>query len=160
MKLAFSRSLWHGRSSIGAVRQASSIRRAIDWASSYSGGIAHAACQRERAIRLDDPERHEQARDRRAVVDPAQRRADGAQPLRLAHLRLGDRAALDEPGDEVALGSQEGDHLRADADPGGGHGRGVLDLAADAEEVRVVAGEADDEARAAGRAGRPGSCGS
>ena len=39
MKLALSRSLWHGRSSSGLARQASSIRRPMAAASSYSGGM-------------------------------------------------------------------------------------------------------------------------
>ena len=39
MKLALSRSLWHGRSSIGSARKAASIRRPTAAARSYSGGI-------------------------------------------------------------------------------------------------------------------------
>ena len=65
---------------------------------------------------------------------------------------VGDRRADDEAGDEIALGPDERDHLRTDADPGGGHGRGVLDLAADPEQVGVVAGQPDDPAVV--RAGR------
>ena len=76
MKFALSRSLWHGRSSTGSARKASSIRRAIAWASSYSGGIVHPAGLGQRPVGLDDPERHEQARDRRPVVDPAERIGD------------------------------------------------------------------------------------
>ena len=54
------------------------MRRPIAAASSYSGGIGDAARQRQRAIRLDDAERHEQARDGRAVVDAAERIGDPA----------------------------------------------------------------------------------
>ena len=43
--------------------------------------------------------------------------------------------------------------LRPDADAGRRHGRGVLDLAADAEQVGVVAGQTDDVARAVTRDG-------
>ena len=59
---------------------------------------------------------------------------------------VGDRRAVDEAGHEVALRPDERRDLRPDADAGRRDGRGVLDLAADPEQVRVVAGEADDPA--------------
>jgi hypothetical protein len=52
-------------------------------------------------------------------------------------------AAFDEPRHEVSLGPDEGDHLRADPNTSRGHGRRMLHLPADTEQVRVVAGEAD-----------------
>jgi len=117
------------------------------------GRDRHPARHRERAIRLDDAERHEESGDRGPIVDPPQRRPHGAQPGRRAHLSLGDRVALDEPRDEVALRPEVGDDLRPDADAGRGHGRRVLHLAADAEEVGVVAGEPNHEPGSARRAG-------
>ena len=146
MKLALSRSLWHGRSSIGSARQASSMRRPTAAASSYSAGMGTPRADGQRAIRLDDAQRDEQAGDRRTAVDPPQRVGDPRQHLGLADLVVLDRRALDEAGDEVALGPDERDDLRPDADPGRGDRRGVLDLAADPEQVRVVAGQADDVA--------------
>ena len=62
-----------------------------------------------------------------------------------------DRRAHDEPGHEVALGPDEGGHLRPTPDPGRGDRRRVLHLAADPQQVRVVAGQPDDPA-----VGRPG----
>ena len=56
---------------------------------------------------------------------------------------VADRRALDEPRDEIALRADERGHLGSDPDTGGGHRRRMLDLAADAEQVRVVAGEPD-----------------
>ena len=56
------------------------------------------------------------------------------------------RGADDEPGDEVALRPDERGHLRPDADPGRSHGRRVLHLPGDAQEVGVVAGQPDDPA--------------
>ena len=146
MKLALSRSLWHGRSSTGSARQASSIRRPTASAALVLGRDRDAARLGQRPVRLDDAERDEQPGDRRAVVDAAERVGDAGQRLGLADLGLRDRRALDEPGDEVALGADEGDDLRPDADAGRGDRRRVLDLAADAEQVRVVAGQPDDVA--------------
>ena len=82
MKFALSRSLWHGRSSIGSARRAQLDPPADRaGASSYSGGMATPRAERERPVRLDDPERHEQARDRRPVVDPAERVGDPPERL-------------------------------------------------------------------------------
>ena len=72
--------------------------------------------------------------------------ATRASVVALADLLEADRRALDEPRDEVALRSDERRDLRPDADAGGRDRRRVLDLAADAQEMRVVAGEADDVA--------------
>jgi len=79
-------------------------------------------------------------------VDPAERLGDGPEDLRGPDLREADRPALDEACDEIALGSDERDDLGPDADAGRGNRGGVLDLAADAEEVGVVAGQSDDVA--------------
>ena len=147
MKFAFSRSLWQGRSSTGCVRQGELDPAARPRGrASYSARDRHAARRRQSAVRLDDAERHEQARDRRAVVDAAERVADAAQGLRLMDGLVRDRRALDEPGDEVALRPDERGDLGPDADAGGRDRRGVLDLAADPEQVGVVAGEPDDVA--------------
>ena len=67
------------------------------------------------------------------------------------HSLVADRRAFDEPRDEVALGPDECGHLGAHAHAGRGDRRGVLDLAADAKQVRVVAGQADDVALAVTR---------
>ena len=68
------------------------------------------------------------------------------------HVQLGERRALDEPRDEIALGPEERDDLGTHTQPGRDHGRRVLHLPADPEEMRVVAGEADDVAlRGAGK---------
>ena len=125
---------------------ASSIRRPIAAARSYAGGMRDAAGQRERPVRLDDPERHEQARDGRAVVDPAERVGDAAERLGPVDGLVRHRRADDEPGDEVALGPDEGGDLRPHADAGRRDRRGVLHLPGDPQEVRVVAGQADDPA--------------
>ena len=105
-----------------------------------------ATLERERPIRLDDPERHEQPGDRRPVVDPAQRIGDSPERVGLVDGLVTDRRPDDEPRDEVALGPDERGHLRPDADAGRGDRRRVLDLPADAEQVRVVAGQPDDPA--------------
>ena len=131
----------------------------IDGGHVVLGRDRDAAGHRERPVRLDDPERDEQARDGRAVVDPAQRVGDAAERLRPADGLVADRRTHDEPRDEVALGPDERGDLRPDTDPGGRHRRGVLDLPADAEQVRVVAGQADDPALGPCRPRRPGSCG-
>jgi hypothetical protein len=133
MKFAFRRSLWHGRSSIGAWRSASSIRRAIAWASSYSGGIA-------------TPVRDEEAGDRRAVVDPADRIGGAPERLRPVDGHVVDAHPDDELRDEVALRPDERGDLRPDPDTGRRDRRSVLDLAADPEQVGVVAGEPQDVA--------------
>ena len=146
MKFALSRSLWHGRSSIGFDRKAISIRRPIAAASLVRGRDDDAAGERQRPVRLDDPERHEQPGDRRAVVDPAERVGDAPERLRSVDGLVADRRPDDEPRDEVALGPDERGHLRPDADAGRRDRRRVLDLAADAEQVRVVAGQPDDPA--------------
>ena len=105
-----------------------------------------AAGQRESPVCLHDPERHEQPRDGRPVVDPPERIRHPPERLgpmdRLVRHRLPD----DEPRDEVALRPDEGGDLRPDADPGRRDGRGVLHLPGDAQEVGVVAGQPDDPA--------------
>ena len=108
------------------------------------GRDRHAAGEREGPVRLDDPERDEQARDRRAVVDATERVGDASQGRGLADGLVGDRRPLDEARDEVALRPDEGRHLGADPDAGGRDRRRVFDLTADAEQVRVVAGQPDD----------------
>ncbi len=82
MKFALSRSLWQGRSSIGFDSSAISIRRPTADACVIRGRDDDAAGERERPVRLDDAERHEQPRDRRAVVDPAERIGDAPQRRR------------------------------------------------------------------------------
>jgi hypothetical protein len=77
-------------------------------------------------------------------VDPAERVGDTHERRRLADLLHRDLGAFDEAGHEIALGPDEGCDLRTDADAGGRDGRRVLDLAADAEQVRIVAREPDD----------------
>ena len=61
----------------------SSIRRPIALGELVLGRDGHATGQGERAIRLDDPERDEEAGDGRAVVDPAERVGDPLERLRL-----------------------------------------------------------------------------
>ena len=56
---------------------------------------------------------------------------------------VGDRRPFDEPRHEIALGPDERGHLGPDADAGRRDGGRVLDLAADPEEVRVVARKPD-----------------
>ena len=146
MKFALSRSLWHGRSSIGAS-QAGQLDPPADRRREVVGGRdADAAGQRQRPVGLDDAERHEQARDRRAVVDAAERIRDAAERLRLVDGLVRHRRALDEAGHEVALGPDEGGDLRPHADPGRRDRRGMLHLPGDPEQVGVVAGQADDPA--------------
>ena len=110
------------------------------------GGDRDAAGEREGAVGLDDPERDEQAGDRRAVVEAADRVGDPADRLGSVDRVVADRAALDEARDEAALRAQEGRHLGPDPDASRRDSGGMLHLAADAQEVRVVAGEADDVA--------------
>ena len=99
------------------------------------------------AVGLDDAEGVEAARDRRALVDAA---AGRPRPRRAASPAWrsssgGDRPALDEARHEPALGLDEADDLGPDAGLGGDQRRAVLDVAVDAEELRVVAAEAQDE---------------
>ena len=145
MKFALSRSLWHGRSSIGSARQGELDAPAHRRARARTRAGSDASRRGQGAIRLDDPERDEQARDRavRRERDGSNRRC-GAMRLGPVDRLVTDRRALDEPGHEVALRPDEGRHLGPDADAGRGDRRGVLDLAADAEEMGVVAGQADD----------------
>src|SRR3954453_16504064 len=110
------------------------------------GRDRNAALLRERTVRLRDPERHEQARDGRALVDPSERIRDSADRVGSMDRLVRHRGADDEPRDEIALGSDEGGHLRPDADAGSGNGRRMLHLPRDAQQVRVVAGQADDPA--------------
>ena len=79
-------------------------------------------------------------------MDPAQRVCDPLDRVRLTNLFDRDRRPLDESGDEIALRPDERGDLGADADTGRRDGRGVLDLPADAEQMRVVAGQPDDVA--------------
>ena len=107
-------------------------------------GDLPAARERRLAVRLDDAEGVERAGNRRAVVERAKRRGDAAQELRRAH-RLEQRdLAFDEARDEPALGLDEGDHLGADAELGRPLRRRELDRAVDAEQARVLAGDAED----------------
>jgi hypothetical protein len=108
------------------------------------GRDRHASLGRQRPVCLADPQRDEQARDRRAIMDPTQRVRDAAERLGLADGLVGYRLTHDETGEQVPLGSDERGHLRPDPDPGGRHGRRVFHLPADAQQVGVVAGQADD----------------
>ena len=131
----------------------SSIRRPIAGARSYSGGIgtprATASARYASTIRS--------GMNRPGIAGPswiaAERVGDAAERLRLVDRLVRDRRAHDEPGDEIALGPDERRHLRPDPDARRRDGRGVLDLAADPEQVGVVAGQPDDPA--VGRARRP-----
>jgi len=59
---------------------------------------------------------------------------------------VGDARPDDEPGHEVTLRPDERADLGADPDARRAHGRGMLDLSADAEQVRVIASEANHPA--------------
>ena len=54
---------------------------------------------RQRAVRLDDPERHEQPGDRRAVVEAAEGLCDAGERVGTMDRLDADRRAVDEPGD-------------------------------------------------------------
>src|SRR5581483_3397922 len=127
-KFAFSRSLWHGRSSTPA-RDAS---------------ISAARLGRP-AVFLDHAEGVEAAGDRRTVVDGADRPAG----VRRVELPGGDGAALDEPRHEAAV--DEVDDLGPDADRVGDARRLRLVAPVDPEQRRVLAADADDVALAADR---------
>src|SRR5206468_11599601 len=72
------------------------------------------------AVRLDDAKGVEAGPYGRACVDRAQGLRDAAERLRLPDLLRRHDLALDEARDEVALGLDEGDHLRSDTDRGRG----------------------------------------
>ena len=72
-----------------AARRASSIRRPIASAELVLGRDRHATGDRQRPVGLDDPERDEQARDGRAVVDAADRVGHPAERLRLVDRLVG-----------------------------------------------------------------------
>ena len=152
MKFALSRSLWHGRGSSGSASRAISIRRPTAAARSYSGGIvtprASARARYASTIRsgTNSPGMAGPSWIRRS--ESATRRSVSGRWTASSLTGCAD----DEPGHEIALRPDERGHLRADADPGRGDRRRVLDLAADAEQVRVVAGQPDDPALV--RAGR------
>ena len=74
-----------------------------------------AAGQGQGPVGVGDAERDEQARDRRAVVDPPEGVGDAAERLRPVDGLVGDRRPDDEPRDEVALGADERGDLRTDA---------------------------------------------
>ena len=113
------------------------------------------SARRERRPARGTPRRCAAARtgpgwpDRRGCGAASRPRARASRARGPASRLTGD--AVDEAGDEVALRPDEGGHLRPDPDPRRRHRRGVLHLAADAEQVGVVAGQPDDVAvRAAG----------
>ena len=97
-------------------------------------------------VRRRDAEAVEHACDRGGVVERAQRGRHEGERGGVAHLGQRDRVAADEPGDEVPLGFEEHVHLGRDAEPGRLAVRGALDLAVDAEQVGVLAREAQYEA--------------
>ena len=104
---------------------ASSTRRTAAWAGSYRGIAtprASASARYASTIRngMNSPGIGGPSWKRRRVSATGERvgTMDGLDA---------DRRAVDEPRDQIA-GTDERDHLRPDADPGGGHGRGVLDL--------------------------------
>ena len=146
MKFPLSRSLWHGRISTGSARNASSMRRPTACARSYSGGIgtlrASASARYASTIRsgMNNPGMAG------PVVDAADRIGDPTDRFRTVDRLVRDRRALDELRHEVAAVPDERRHLRSHAHTGRGHGRRVLDLPADAQQVRVVAGQPDDVA--------------
>ena len=146
MKFAFRRSLWHGRSSSGFDRKASSIRRPIAAASSYSGGIAtpRASASARYASTIRSGTKRPGIGG--PVVDPPERLRDARGSSGLMDGLVADPRAHDELRDEIALGPDERRHLRPDPDAGRRDRRRVLDLAADPEQVGVVAGEPDDAA--------------
>src|SRR6478672_209830 len=76
----------------------------------------HAARHRQGPIGLGDPERNEQSRDGRAIVDPSERIRDSPERLGSMDRLVRHRGADDEPRDEIALGPDEGGHLRTDTD--------------------------------------------
>ena len=109
MKFAGRRSLWQGRGRRRPRRRLDPLRELLG-----PGVFGRPPAARRRApprIGLDDAERVEAAGDRRAVVEAPQERC-----------RLVDRdpadLALDEARDQVALGLEEGDHLRPDPECG------------------------------------------
>jgi len=66
---------------------------------------------------------------------------DAPESFRLAD-RLGlDHVAFDEPGDEIPLRLDEGDHLGPDADGRRSERRLVLDAPVDPEQLRVLAAD-------------------
>ena len=99
---------------------------------------------RQRAVRLDDAERHEEAGNCRTFMNAAQRVDDAPDRRPLMDLLQRDRRSHDESRDEVALRPDECDHLRTNADSGRRDRGGVLDLSADPKQVSVIAAEADD----------------
>ena len=98
------------------------------------------ASARERGLPvvLDHAKGVEAPRDRRAVVERAERTADPFERLRLAHPLERRDLALDEAGDEPAFGLDEVDDLRPDPERSRRPGRAQLDGAVDAEQVRVL----------------------
>ncbi len=82
---------------------------------------------------------------------PPERIGDAPERLWPVDVLVRDGRPDDEPGDEVALRTDERRDLGPDPDAGRGDRCRVLDLAADAEQVRVVARQPDDPAF-----GRPG----
>ena len=80
------------RSKLDGVRQECQLDPARDRLSELVlDRDGHAASGREGAVRLDDPEGHEQAGNRRAVVDPAERIGDAAEGLRPVNRLVRDR---------------------------------------------------------------------
>ena len=131
--------MWHGRSGTGPRARSTS---AASCARPLEGG-RHGDAVRcgGGGVRLDDAEGIEPRRDRRAAVDRPQRLGDPPKRLRLSD-RLGHHdLAVDEAGDEVALGLDERDHLRPDADGGGRERRLVLRAPVDPEQLRVLAAD-------------------
>src|SRR5438876_6594608 len=109
-------------------------------------GNGHAVRDRERTVGLDDPERDEEAGDGRTLVDAAQRVDDAPDGRPLVDLLQRHRLTHDEASDEVALRADEGDYFWTHPDAGGGDRGGMLHLAADAEQMGVVASQPDDVA--------------
>src|SRR5207248_975249 len=108
-----------------------------------AGGDVDAVLAGQLRIGLDDAERVEAARDRPPVVEAAQERSHlldpGAPDL-----------ALDVARHEVALRLHERDHLRPDPELRGRDGRVALDVAADSQQLGVLAADPEHERLAAG----------
>ncbi len=99
----------------------------------------------QRPVSLADAEGREDAGDGRSPVDAPDGVGHPPDGRRFVDGPVGDSGADDEARHQVALRPDKGQDLRADTDPRCGNRRRVLDLAADAQEVRVVAAEANDD---------------
>ena len=142
-KFAFSRSLWQG---FADARPRDFLDPRRDLVHSLVGARDRPAARAcGIPVALDDAKGVEAARNRRALVDRSQRSGHAGEHRRFAHLVDGRRRSLDEARDEPSLRLDERDHLRPDAERGCGPRRLQLDGSIDAELIRVLARDPQDE---------------